>query len=72
MILNIHHDNKSKQTRIRRPLLAGEWRLIHQFARRVHSFTVNGSELDIIDNHVMQALMSAPSPTSIPLSKLSY
>ncbi|KAG1812812.1 uncharacterized protein BJ212DRAFT_1368295 [Suillus subaureus] len=50
---------------LRRPLLAGEWRLIHQYARRVHSFTVSGSELDIIDNHVMQALMSAPSPTSI-------
>ncbi|KAG1857392.1 hypothetical protein DFJ58DRAFT_330906 [Suillus subalutaceus] len=50
---------------LQRPLLAGEWRLIHQFARRVHSFTVNRSELDIIDNHVVQALMTAPSPTSL-------
>ncbi|KAG2033851.1 hypothetical protein BDR03DRAFT_902039 [Suillus americanus] len=50
---------------LRRPLLAGEWRLIHQYARRVHSFAVNGSQLDMIDNHVMQAFMSAPSPTSL-------
>ncbi|KAG1874450.1 hypothetical protein F4604DRAFT_1582294, partial [Suillus subluteus] len=50
---------------LQRPLLAGEWSLIHQFARRVHSFTVNRSELDIIDNHVVQALMTAPSPTSL-------
>ncbi|KAG2031649.1 hypothetical protein BDR03DRAFT_1095382 [Suillus americanus] len=46
-------------------LLAGEWGLIHQYARRVHSFTVNRSELNMIDNHVMQALMTAPSPTSL-------
>ncbi|KAG1874449.1 hypothetical protein F4604DRAFT_1925324 [Suillus subluteus] len=50
---------------LRRPFLAGEWRLIHQYARRVHSFAVNSSQLDMIDNHVMQALMSAPSSTSL-------
>ncbi|KAG2033853.1 hypothetical protein BDR03DRAFT_653583 [Suillus americanus] len=54
-----------KNLTLKRPLLAGEWSLIDQYARRVHSFTVNSPQLDMIDNHLMQMLMSAPSPTSL-------
>ncbi|KAG1812811.1 uncharacterized protein BJ212DRAFT_1588834 [Suillus subaureus] len=52
-------DRRGRLT-LQRPILAGEWRLIHQYARRVHSFWVGSSELDMIENHVMQAFMSAP------------
>ncbi|KAG2144263.1 hypothetical protein DEU56DRAFT_236502 [Suillus clintonianus] len=50
---------------LKRPLLDGEWRLIDRNARRIRSFTVIGSELDTIDNNVMQALISTPSPTPL-------
>ncbi|KAG2033852.1 hypothetical protein BDR03DRAFT_653547 [Suillus americanus] len=66
-----NRDRRGKLT-LQRPLLAGEWRLIHQYARRVRSFAVNGSQLDMIDNHVMQAFMSAPSSLFPNLRRLCW
>ncbi|KAG2072395.1 hypothetical protein BDR04DRAFT_1096608 [Suillus decipiens] len=57
-------DETGKLT-LQRPPLAGEWGSLHQYARRVHSLTVNYYELDAIDNHIMQALMSASFFTSL-------
>lgn len=59
-----NRDERGKMT-LQRPLLPGEWKLLHQYARRVRSLTVNSADLDEIDNHVMQVLMSAPSFTSL-------
>ncbi|KAG0701084.1 hypothetical protein DFH29DRAFT_1069845 [Suillus ampliporus] len=55
-------DARGKLT-LKRPLLKREWRIIGQYAQRVRSLQVYPSELDIIDDRVVQALVSAPSPT---------
>ncbi|KAG1862496.1 hypothetical protein DFJ58DRAFT_912518 [Suillus subalutaceus] len=38
---------------------------MHQDAPRVHFFTVTSSQLSMTDDHVMEVLMSASSPTSL-------
>ncbi|KAG1757077.1 hypothetical protein EDB19DRAFT_2019977 [Suillus lakei] len=50
---------------LKRPLVNGEWELLYQYARRIHSFRVLPDELDMIDDRVMQSLISAPLPTPL-------
>ncbi|KAG1732228.1 uncharacterized protein EDB91DRAFT_1030907, partial [Suillus paluster] len=50
---------------LQRPLLIGEWRIISQYAQRIRFLDVSSTELDIIDDRVVQALISAPSPAPL-------
>ncbi|KAG0707383.1 hypothetical protein DFH29DRAFT_897164 [Suillus ampliporus] len=54
-------DTQGKLT-LKRPILNGEWRIIRQYAQRIRSFMVLPTELEIIDDRVVQALISAPEP----------
>ncbi|KAG0707384.1 hypothetical protein DFH29DRAFT_995174 [Suillus ampliporus] len=47
---------------LKRPLLNGEWGIIRQYAQRIHSFSVLPTQLEIIDDRVVQALICAPEP----------
>ncbi|KAG1751340.1 uncharacterized protein EDB91DRAFT_601541 [Suillus paluster] len=55
-----------------RPLLNAEWRIIAQYAQRIRSFRVSPTELEIIDDCVVQALISAPSPLLPDLRSLVW
>ncbi|KAG1765313.1 hypothetical protein EDD22DRAFT_800785 [Suillus occidentalis] len=47
---------------LKRPILDGEWRLFNRYAQRIHSLMVFAPQLDYINDRVIQALISAPSP----------
>ncbi|KAG1862525.1 hypothetical protein DFJ58DRAFT_700440 [Suillus subalutaceus] len=47
---------------LKRPLLNKEWRIVYQYTQRIHFFRVCPHDLAIVDDRVIQALMSAPSP----------
>ncbi|KAG2043676.1 hypothetical protein BDR03DRAFT_887419 [Suillus americanus] len=47
---------------LKRPLLNGEWRIVYQYAQRIRFFRVYSRDLNFVDDRVIQALMSAPSP----------
>ncbi|OAX39712.1 hypothetical protein K503DRAFT_865212 [Rhizopogon vinicolor AM-OR11-026] len=49
-----------------RPLFADEWKLFEQYACRVHSFTIEGSQLNQISDEVVQAFVSTPSSGLLP------
>ncbi|KAG1755950.1 hypothetical protein EDB19DRAFT_1843614, partial [Suillus lakei] len=51
------------QMTLKRPLSNSEWRFVDRYARRIRSFTVSSSDLDMLDGRVVQVLISAPSPT---------
>ncbi|KAG1808278.1 uncharacterized protein BJ212DRAFT_1485214 [Suillus subaureus] len=57
---------------IKRPLLNREWSLINRYTQRIHSLRVFATQLDTIDNRVVQALISAPSPLLPNLHDLSW
>ncbi|KAG1736788.1 hypothetical protein EDB19DRAFT_2040201 [Suillus lakei] len=60
-----NRDVQGKLTLIRPPF-AREWSIFVQHAHRVRSFSFNPSKSDVIDDRVVQALISAPSPTLLP------
>ncbi|KAG1742835.1 hypothetical protein EDB19DRAFT_1700610 [Suillus lakei] len=47
---------------LKRPPSNGEWRLINRYAQRIHSLRVFTTQLDTIDDRVVQALIYVPSP----------
>ncbi|OJA18954.1 hypothetical protein AZE42_06037 [Rhizopogon vesiculosus] len=49
-----------------RPPFAEEWKLLEQYARRVHSLTIKEFHLDQISDEVVQALVSTPSSALLP------
>ncbi|KAG2048774.1 hypothetical protein BDR06DRAFT_962231 [Suillus hirtellus] len=49
-----------------RPPLAREWSIFSQYAHRIRSLTFEPSESDVIDDRIVQALISAPSLTLLP------
>ncbi|KAG1839024.1 hypothetical protein DFJ58DRAFT_689817 [Suillus subalutaceus] len=57
---------------IKRPLLNGEWRLINRYTQRIQSLRVFTTQLDTIDDRVVQALISAPSLLLPNLRRLSW
>ncbi|KAG1734673.1 uncharacterized protein EDB91DRAFT_1348494 [Suillus paluster] len=54
--------NERGMLTIKRPLLTGEWRLIGRYAQRIQSLMVFDTDLEIIDDRLVQALISAPPP----------
>ncbi|KAG2120030.1 hypothetical protein DEU56DRAFT_747157 [Suillus clintonianus] len=60
-----NRDVQGNLTLIRPPFIR-EWRIFTQYAHRVRSLSFNPSKLDAIDDRVVQALISAPSPTLLP------
>ncbi|KAG2064996.1 hypothetical protein BDR04DRAFT_1234763 [Suillus decipiens] len=50
---------------LKRPLLNEEWRLIIRYTQRIRFLRVVTTHLDRIDNQVIQAFISAPSPTPL-------
>ncbi|KAG2364902.1 hypothetical protein BDR07DRAFT_1482063 [Suillus spraguei] len=68
----ISQKNARGMLMLQRPLLNREWRLINRYAQRIHSLRVSTSDLDIIDDRVVQALISAPSPLLPNLRSLSW
>ncbi|KAG1738988.1 hypothetical protein EDB19DRAFT_1852109 [Suillus lakei] len=61
----VSHTDVQRKLTLKRPILIGEWKVINRYARRIRSFRVNSPELDMIDNQVVQVLMSAPSPAPL-------
>ncbi|KAG0691795.1 hypothetical protein DFH29DRAFT_1010184 [Suillus ampliporus] len=57
---------------LKRPLLEGEWRLIGRYAQRIRSLTISDHDIDTIDDRVVQALISSPSPLVPNLRNLSW
>ncbi|OAX39711.1 hypothetical protein K503DRAFT_865211 [Rhizopogon vinicolor AM-OR11-026] len=49
-----------------RPPFADEWKLLEQYACRVHSLTIQAFHLDQISDEVVQALVSTPSFPLLP------
>ncbi|KAG2157608.1 uncharacterized protein EDB93DRAFT_1220626 [Suillus bovinus] len=58
-------DVEGKMT-LTRPLFAKEWSTFSQYAHRIRSLTFDSSEPNIIDDRIVQALISAPSSTPLP------
>ncbi|KAG2370051.1 hypothetical protein BDR07DRAFT_1387611 [Suillus spraguei] len=42
-----------------------EWRLLDRYARRIHRFTVSEGDLDLLDDRVVQVLISTPLATPL-------
>ncbi|OAX41877.1 hypothetical protein K503DRAFT_767272 [Rhizopogon vinicolor AM-OR11-026] len=51
---------------LERPLIAKEWTVLSQYAHRIHSLTISSSELDQINDRVVQALIHMPSSALLP------
>ncbi|KAG1736774.1 hypothetical protein EDB19DRAFT_1878260 [Suillus lakei] len=62
----VSNRNMQGQLTLNRPLFTGEWRIFGQYAQRIRSLYIGPAELDIIDDRVIQALISA----SLPLPNL--
>ncbi|KAG0701339.1 hypothetical protein DFH29DRAFT_806395 [Suillus ampliporus] len=54
--------NMRGELTLKRPLLEGEWRLVGRYSQYICSLAVKDVDLGIIDDRVVQALISAPSP----------
>ncbi|KAG2345497.1 hypothetical protein BDR05DRAFT_960390, partial [Suillus weaverae] len=57
---------------LNRPILNKEWSFINRYTQRVHSLRVFTVQLDPIDDRIVEALVSAPSPLLPNLRGLSW
>lgn len=57
--------NMGEQLTLKRLLSNPEWRLLDRYARRIHRFTVSEGDLDLLDDRVVQVLISTPLATPL-------
>ncbi|KAG1815521.1 uncharacterized protein BJ212DRAFT_1357095 [Suillus subaureus] len=59
-----NRDVQGKLT-LKRPPFIREWRIVCQYAQRIHFLSIDQTSLDIIDDRVIQTLMFALPPTPL-------
>ncbi|KAG1892339.1 hypothetical protein F4604DRAFT_1565242 [Suillus subluteus] len=60
---SVRKRNVQGKLTLNRPPLSREWRIVCQYAQRIRFLSISHMALDIIDDRVIQTLISAPPPT---------